>query len=283
MHSHKVKTLFMQLVFIAGTATICHAQALVCPGFETCASQSTLPNSTGNWAGDVNEVTATAQGIVPAAGTQMLRFIYTSESSAQPCPSCGGTGCDVWQLVDLSPLSALVATGAINARASAQFNRVSGDAQTDTAFNIALRSYSGIPAGFPSNYLNFLANAATTLNTDGIPETWELATVSASIPSAATFVAFLMSAVENVHNDTGPGATEFDGHFADKASLTFFCTIHSGDMNHDQSLDARDIQQFTRAIVTHSTELRDTCPGDFDDSGIVDLGDLADFVNLLIE
>jgi len=274
---------FVRVLVVTLTASVCRAESLACPGFETCVSQTTLPNATGVWAGDVNAVTGSILGIAPAKGTQMLQFIYTGEATAQPCPSCGGTGCDVWQLVDLSPYSSLVAAGVVSARASARFNRVAVDAQTDTGFNLLVRSYSGSPSNFPSNFANFLTSETMNLLSDGDPQSWESLSVTSQVPVTATFVAFLMSAVENIHNDTGPTAVEFDGHFADQTSLTLFCAEHSGDMNHDQSVNGLDIQQFAAALVSHSDLLTDTCPGDFDDSGIVDHPDLDEFVQALIQ
>jgi len=56
-----------------------------------------------------------------------------------------------------------------------------------------------------------------------------------------------------------------------------------GDMNGDDDVNGGDIQGFVDAIMRGSREAVDVCPADFDDSLIVDLGDLPGMVAALLE
>jgi hypothetical protein len=57
---------------------------------------------------------------------------------------------------------------------------------------------------------------------------------------------------------------------------------HTGDMNTDGAADGADIQGFTDAVVAASTLPADLCPGDFDDSGVLDPPDIQPFVAALL-
>ncbi len=60
------------------------------------------------------------------------------------------------------------------------------------------------------------------------------------------------------------------------------CPGHDGDMNTDSSTDGRDIFRFTQAVLAASTAYADTCPGDFDNTGVVGAGDVPGFVSALL-
>ncbi|MCA9286236.1 MAG: hypothetical protein KDA22_13510, partial [Phycisphaerales bacterium] len=102
---------------------------LACGGFETCAFVPGFASTFGIWGTDVMEITGAQQGITPLEGDKMLHFQCTF---IQPPCNTGGTGSDTQQLVDLGPFAELVASGSAVAVATASFNRVAGDAQTDT-------------------------------------------------------------------------------------------------------------------------------------------------------
>jgi len=50
----------------------------------------------------------------------------------------------------------------------------------------------------------------------------------------------------------------------------------------DRAIDGVDVQRFTDALTAGSTASNDTCPGDFDNSNVVDLPDLPDLVDTLL-
>jgi len=161
-----------------------------------------LPTTFGGWGGDGATIVTTENSIVPVEGTHMLRFDHTSfmgDSGAR-----GG----VWQLVDatgITPGTVMVASSA--------FNRVAGNAQTDTQFIVEIDAYSGSPSGFPDTGL--LASTSTNLFSDSNPSTWEPATASLSVPTGTSYLAVLVAAYQNVAMTSPP----FDGHYADAAVL----------------------------------------------------------------
>lgn len=146
----------------------------------------------------------------------MIKFVTTTPGGA-----AAPVGSELWQVVDLSPVrSALDAGGVVTVTLTAHFNRVAGDAQTDTAFGVLLDAYDGSPSSFPSRWTPGprLARQEKAITTDSNTATWEQASVSLVVPRAATFLAARINATENVTNDTsGP---EFAGHFADDISLS---------------------------------------------------------------
>lgn len=55
-----------------------------------------------------------------------------------------------------------------------------------------------------------------------------------------------------------------------------------GDMNGDESIDARDIAPFVAAVLAESGDLTDICHGDFDDSGAMDVADVGGLVDAIL-
>ena len=72
----------------------------------------------------------------------MLRFLTSGGSLSN-------RGSDIWQLVDLRSKAAEIAGGGVSVRASAFFNRVAFDTETDTEFRLGLRAYEGTTSQFP--------------------------------------------------------------------------------------------------------------------------------------
>jgi hypothetical protein len=198
-------------LLLAAAPWTARANLLVNPGFETVETVGgALPTTTGDWAGDGSVITVgTENGVTPHGGANMLKFLSTGLSGG------GGGSSDVWQLVDMTPFAAAIAAGTALAEASAFFNRVAGDAQTDTQFQVVIRAYSGSTVGFSG--AGFLDQAVGNLISDGDTGTWGSIDASLLLPTGTTYVGFLLAAVENVFND---GSNEFDGHYADDAVFT---------------------------------------------------------------
>ncbi|MBI5762966.1 MAG: protein kinase [Planctomycetes bacterium] len=66
------------------------------------------------------------------------------------------------------------------------------------------------------------------------------------------------------------------------ARYTIPCPGHTGDMNGDTFANGRDIAKFTTAVLSSSNQFEDTCPGDFDNNGTMDLPDIPGFVSILL-
>jgi len=176
-------------------------------GFETGGY---MPGTAdfGYWGGDPFEFVSASDGITPFEGNRMLHFVYSSHE-----PSRTASRCDVRQFVDVSVFSELISTGNAVAYLSAYFNRVLGDSETDTMFQLKIRAYSGDPCEYSK-----LAESIPTFLSDGNPSTWEFGSATLALPAETDFIGIKVLAVENVFNDaTDP---EFDGHYADAVSLT---------------------------------------------------------------
>jgi hypothetical protein len=199
---------------LPGLPAIAGNGGLVCGGFETCQPVAGLPSTFGVWAADPMDAAMAQQGITPLEGAWMLHFNCTSPTP--PCDGAGGSGSDIHQLVDLAPFADLVAGGNAVATLTAWFNRVDGDAQTDTEFIAGLLAFDGDVSDFPS-----LPPSLDAMNdqlfSDSDTVTWESVTVELTIPPEATYLDVSLSAIEDVFND--PSAPAFDGHYADAVTL----------------------------------------------------------------
>lgn len=107
-------------------------------GFE---SNTPLPGAAtvvGLWYGDITEVVGLHSGIPPLEGERMVRFV-TSEF--EPDDSC-----ELYQLVDLRPMSETIASGQVSVDASALFNAVPHEAWGNGyLFGVTLFAYAAEP------------------------------------------------------------------------------------------------------------------------------------------
>lgn len=202
------------LAVILAAASICGATNLVTnPGFETMeVTQGGFPTTYGDWNGEHSSIVGTTSGITPLEGQQMLQFegtTFTDHSDA--------TTCTIYQLINVSTYADLIASGQAYATASAYFNRVAGDAQTDTLFGIAILACTGQTSAFESLRTTFPI-AGLNFATDSNPATWEQVIVQMVLPTNTDYIAIGLYMNEDVYNDYV--SPEFDGHFADMSSVT---------------------------------------------------------------
>jgi hypothetical protein len=209
------KTPLAGAILMAALAVPAQAAIFVNPGFETAEpTTGGRPSTVGDWKGDWSTITSSGTlGITAFEGSQMLQFLNAGSAEA---PSANLTS-EVFQLVDLADDLALVQSGNAGANVSVYFNRVAGDAETDTRFDLRISAYAGLPADFPTAIGSPLASFTVTLNADADPASWQPLSASLALPTTATYLAVRLSAQENIFNDTT--GVEFDGHFADGASL----------------------------------------------------------------
>jgi hypothetical protein len=187
-----------------------HASLVTNGSFENTADIPTggPPTTTNHWSGDNSTYLMAENGIAPFDGNLMLKFINTGN-----IPGSGGAS-ELAQLIDASGLSAGVLL-----QASMYVNRVAGDSATDTSFTIDVRAFPGTPASYPSDLgINELGTISASILSDADVNTWELVQTNPwSLPASTGYLAVRLVAIENVFNDTV--SPEFDGHYADLASL----------------------------------------------------------------
>lgn len=189
-------------------------ELLVNPGFESPVSVGALPTSLGVWRGDLSQSIGAERGVTPFDGTRMLRFDATGPTG----PGLTFLSSQQWQLVDVSGNRADIDAGRATVDASVLFNRVAGTAATDTRFNLVVTAFSGSPSAFPADYVSGNGRLGTVLAeviaTTGL--NWHTAAVNMELPPGTTYLAVEIYAYENVTDDA---TNEFDGHYADRASL----------------------------------------------------------------
>ncbi|GAJ14389.1 unnamed protein product, partial [marine sediment metagenome] len=109
--------------------------------------------------------------------------------------------------------------GLATANASAWYNRVAGDSQTDSGFNLIIYAFAGSPASYLTQLINgtWLDSSSGGVITGGDAARWEQGSTSLLLPAGTDFLSLRIMAVENIFNDgTMP---EFDGHYADATYL----------------------------------------------------------------
>lgn len=145
----------------------------------------------------------------------MLHFIY----AAGDYGAYTTIASQVRQTIDISTYTDLIASGNAVAKLSAFFNRILGNAQTDTQFTVRIDAF----AGQVNNYVNLarnqeqLAFSKADLFSDSDTNTWEMTETELLIPTGTDFLAIQVQAVENIYNDTS--GIEFDGHYCDMVKL----------------------------------------------------------------
>jgi len=187
------------------------ANLLTNPDFETPESVGGILTTTGDWGWDHGSIVGLENGVSPQSGSLMLRF-----DSTQPNGGAAGDGSEILQLLDMTPYSTQIANGTAYLTGSAYFNRVAGDADTDTLFGLRFVAYSGSPADQPTTSTELGSSSSNDLGdfiSDPDPGTWERVSHSWQVPTGTTYVKFIVEALENVTNDGV--SPEFDGHYAD--------------------------------------------------------------------
>lgn len=196
------------------------------------STASGAPQVPGVWQGDFSSIGPAVRGMQPADGLGMLKFL-----AARPVPPGDfSTGCEVYQLIDLSDYRTAISTGFQAVRLSAQFNRISFDEQTDDRFGLGVFAMDSL-AGVPDPGL--LANKKElAMSSDGNPSTWQPHEMSFLLPENTAAIYVLVEASENRFND--PAFPEFDGHYVDNVELELFTAV-PGDTNNDKLVDLTDL------------------------------------------
>lgn len=205
---------FVLLIVLVVTSFCGAANLVVNSSFETIEPTSGgLPTTYGDWSGDYSSIVGATSGINPLGGSKMLQFLGTSYAD-------GGNGIasEVTQIIDISSFRSLISAGNAIASASVYFNRVTGDAQTDTSMYVSIFAYQGDPGSLPAQWSGgtHLARADGEIYSDNDLLTWEQATCQLLLPTNTDFIVIGVNAAENIANEN---YNEFDGHFADMASI----------------------------------------------------------------
>ncbi|MBL8759931.1 MAG: hypothetical protein JNL50_01380 [Phycisphaerae bacterium] len=263
------------LVLMSGA----HAQQLVDPGFESGPILSEIVEEFGVWSVDGGTAVGPTLGITPLEGVKMLKFQETAPFCQRTDPWAWGELACIGQLIDLAPVRDLLDSGNARLVVSAAFNRIAGDAHTDTEFLITVRAFDRPTLeGFRTwclNYRYWDAEGQVSLMSDDSPETWERAEVVLDLDlpwqSDSTFVYVFVRAKENVHRDYVYGE-EFDGHFADDVRFEVR-SVCPADFSLDGDVDGDDYDLFA-AKFDEADEA-----ADFNSDGYVNGNDYDEFAD----
>jgi len=201
-------------VILAGGAA--QAADVFDSGFENDILQVSWPHTYDRWGGDVASIVSAQNGIAPRGGTKMLKFGLSGWDTG----GLGAISSQVVHLVDVSAYADYIAAGEAVATFSACFNRVAGNDETDTAFEVRIEAYSGPTSQHTSKRADkaWLDRVLGEILTDDDVSTWEWAAAPMVLPTETDYLAVEVVALENIYNDIS--TNEFDGHYADDAFLT---------------------------------------------------------------
>ncbi len=216
---NKARLIWIFAVAVSGFVSLSNAVNLITnSGFEISEPTSGgLPSVARDWKGDYSEIVSAKLGITPLSGSKMLQFKGTSYSGYSSSDTC-----QVYQIIDVSSCYDLIRTGHARATAKVYFNRVAGDAQTDTVMGYDFMAFDGTPSSFPSRWSSDYYNAPlayhnVSMYCDSSASTWQFLETTMSLPRETTFLVICLKALENVYNESS--SAEFDGHFADNVSV----------------------------------------------------------------
>lgn len=203
--------------FVGSDASL--SRRILVEDFEQAAAPAVdgPPLAAGTWGGDISELVGPQNGVVPASGDRMLRFVrdhYVGKSKEQ------AWSCDVHRLVDLRPYRQHFGGGDTIVRMTARFNaavterdvherfRISGFAlDAETATNGCLRN----PLNLHNKSLAFASSQI--LGLDGDPQSWQSASAELRVPAGTDFILVHVGVYKDPPELTAP--TPFGGHYCD--------------------------------------------------------------------
>jgi len=242
-----------------GKGNICDetGNLLINGSFETVLPINLFqPRDYGYWQGNYSEIVGSQSGITPYEGLYMLNLIY----GANGYRTSKWIGCSVSQLINIEQFKESIREDWMFVSATGYFNRVKGDEETDTQFDIWVYAFDGDPKFFPTGWNlggSWIVMGADTLYSDDDPSTWELSTVNLVLPSSTNYIGITLNAWENIYNDEDPNDVEFDGHYADAISLTISNITGSENIAGDFDGNFRvDFEDFS-TLATETTYLKD--------------------------
>lgn len=179
-----------------------------------------ISKETGRWSGDFTEVVGVQQGVKPAAGKKMLRFLradYQGKENAE------GYVADLYQLIDLRPYQREFADGDAVVEFSAGYNAAAFPA--NEAYGCLMSLYTLDAEMIQNGILNdrqLLVSDALAMATsrrlvlDRNPQVWQRQATELRLPANAEF---LLVRVGVTHATKPQQRVTFDGHYLDDVRL----------------------------------------------------------------
>jgi hypothetical protein len=177
-----------------------------------------MPQTAAVWSGDYAELSAGQQGVNPATGKQMLRFLR-GDFAGRSIPDSFSS--DVFYLVDVRPYRAEFADGSAVVQLTALFNAAAR--QTDDPAHCALTIFaldaeSATDPGLVLSRDSLAYSRSSRVWLDDDLRSWQRVSNELRVPPDAEF---LMIRIGVSYNPKHQGSREgrFSGHFADEVNL----------------------------------------------------------------
>lgn len=216
--------LFSSAIFAYVAPAFNKSLTLLQDGFESgSASDVTgLPTEIGTWSGDYTEIVGEQEGMRPATGDKMLRFLgadYEGKSDTRPSRTAS-----IWRLVDLRLHRETFADGGAVAQLTAVFNAQSFPQgrsyfefvqihALDAAMAAALRERHWTELNASS--LALTRSAGVELDRD--PATWQRIDCEQRLPGNTDFLLIEIGLKQMPKTSR---SAEFAGHYVDDVRLT---------------------------------------------------------------
>jgi len=176
------------------------------------------PLKTGVWGGDYTEVVGRQNGVVPAAGSRMLRF-RRADFEGKPIEE--GFSCSTHRLIDLRPYRQQIAEGNCVLQISARFNTQAdaGDQRDQCGVSMAavdaVTAFDGSLRKSGELKKRALAYAwCYSVDLDRDVATWQQTVTEMRVPVGADFLLLVVGVNEFPPVNRG-APTAFAGHYCD--------------------------------------------------------------------
>lgn len=179
---------------------------------------SGMPREVGHWGGDFSKLTAAQQGITPATGVHMLRFLR-GDSEGRPSPRSHSS--DVFRLIDLRPYRQEFGDGSAVVQLTARFNAASVDPDapvfcTLTTFALGADLANNPDLSLSRDSLAYSQSSRVWLDSD--PKSWQGMSNELRVPGETDFLMIRVGVSYDVHQ-THDFPDHFAGHFVDDVKL----------------------------------------------------------------
>jgi hypothetical protein len=181
-----------------------------------------VPDQAGVWSGDFSEIAEARQGVAPAAGRRMFRFLR-GDSEGRPLSESFGS--DVFRLVDVRSYRKQIASGDAVVQLTALFNAestpgVEPAACTLTIFALdaALVDGGQLKADRALSQESLAYSQSSRLTLDADPASWQRGSNDLRLPPNTDYL-MVRIGVSNSPRGTKRPADGFAGHYADEVRI----------------------------------------------------------------
>lgn len=195
-------------------------RSLLDDGFESGIAPSVagMPREATTWGGDFSELATGQQGVRPANGNQMLRFLR-GDFAGRSIPDSFSS--DVFRLVDVRPYRAEFADGSAVMQLTARFNTAERRADDPAYCTLTIFALEAKSAHDPEMVLSrdsLAYSRSSRVWLDGDLDSWQRVSNELRIPPETEFLMIRIGISYDAHHQ-GSREGRFAGHFADDVHL----------------------------------------------------------------